>query len=242
MDDMFEFSLRRDKLYKQVADQIERLIVAESLRPGDKLPSERELAEQMGVSRTVIREAIRVLSVRGLLKVKSGCGTYVQELSAKDAAASIELFLKLRQSSESLQHVYEVRRILEVEAAGLAAERATLEDVASMKKSIDLMARYRDDPEAYTRHDVAFHAAVATATHNDLFGVLLSPISDLLLQMVRVSLDASGAADVGLVHHREILACIREHDPQKARRAMREHLEHARDLVERVHSEEEVNG
>lgn len=241
MDDMFEFSLSRDKLYKQVADQIERLIVAESLRPGDKLPSERELAEQMGVSRTVVREAIRVLSVRGLLRVKSGCGTYVQELSAKDAAASIELFLKLRQSSEWLQHIYEVRRVLEVEAAGLAAQRATSKDISTMRASIEQMANHRDDPEEYTRHDVAFHAAVVTATHNDLFGVLLGPISDLLLQMVRVSLDASGAADIGLVHHQDILECICEHDPQKARQAMHKHLQHARDLVERVRAREEAN-
>ena len=74
---MFGFSLQRDKLYKQVADKIQDLIAAESLRPGDKLPGERELADRMGVSRTVVREAIRVLGVRGLVRVKSGCGTYV---------------------------------------------------------------------------------------------------------------------------------------------------------------------
>ena len=90
MDEMFGFPLKRDKLYKQVADRIQHLITADSLRPGDKLPGERELAEQMGVSRTVIREAIRVLSDRGLVHVKSGCGTYVRELSHKDAAASFE--------------------------------------------------------------------------------------------------------------------------------------------------------
>ena len=92
MDERFDFSLRRDKLYQQVADQIQELILTDSLRPGDRLPAERELAERMGVSRTVVREAFRVLCDRGLVKVKSGCGTYVQELSHKDAAASIELF------------------------------------------------------------------------------------------------------------------------------------------------------
>ena len=77
---MFDFSLRRDKLYQQVADRIQQLIAEDALRPGDKLPGERELAERMGVSRTVVREAIRALSVRGLVKVKPGCGTYVQEV------------------------------------------------------------------------------------------------------------------------------------------------------------------
>ena len=234
MDEMFEFPLKRDKLYKQVADQIQGLIVADSLRPGDKLPGERELAEQMGVSRTVIREAIRVLSDRGLVSVKSGCGTYVRELSHKDAAASIELFLKLRQSPESFQHVYEVRRMIEVEAAGLAALRADQEDHASMETAIDGMADNKGDPQKYAECDLAFHAAVAAATHNELFGILLSPISELLEEMVRISLDAPTAVDEGLAHHHNILEQIKTQDTEKARQAMRDHLNHARDLIEIV--------
>ncbi|MFX1355569.1 MAG: FadR/GntR family transcriptional regulator [Promethearchaeota archaeon] len=238
---MFGFSLQRDRLYKQVADQIQKLIVADSLRPGDKLPSERELAEQMGVSRTVIREAIRVLSVRGLLKVKSGCGTYVQALSPKDAAASIELFLKFRQSPESFRNVYEVRRMIEVEASGLAAQRATPEDHAAMRTAIEGMAASVHDPEKYTDHDVAFHESVASATHNELFPVLLSPVSDLLAEMVRVSLGAAGAAEQGLAHHRNILKWILEGDPGRARSAMREHVDHAQELVEFIHTPASAN-
>jgi GntR family transcriptional repressor for pyruvate dehydrogenase complex len=234
MDEMFEFPLKRDKLYKQVADRIQNLIVADSVRPGDKLPGERELAERMGVSRTVIREAIRVLSDRGLVRVKSGCGTYVRELSHKDAAASIELFLKLRQSPESFQHAYEVRRMIEVEAAGLAAQRADLEDYTAMEAAIEGMATHRNEPEAYAESDFAFHAAVAAATHNELFGVLLSPISELLEEMVRISLDAPNAADEGLTHHHNILKQIKSRDAEKARQAMRDHLNHARGLIETV--------
>ena len=235
MDEMFEFPLKRDKLYKQVADQIQNLIVADSLHPGDKLPGERELAEQMGVSRTVIREAFRVLSDRGLVRVKSGCGTYVRELSHKDAAASIELFLKLKQSPESFQHVYEVRRMIEVEAAGLAAQRADQKDHASMETAIDGMAGHKGNPQRYAECDFAFHAAVAAATHNELFGVLLSPISELLEEMVRISLDAPNAVDEGLAHHRNILKQIKSQDVEKARQAMRDHLNHARGLIEIVH-------
>jgi GntR family transcriptional repressor for pyruvate dehydrogenase complex len=188
----------------------------------------------MGVSRTVVREAFRVLSDRGLVRVKSGCGTYVRELSHKDAAASIELFLKLKQSPESFQHVYEVRRMIEVEAAGLAALRADQEDHTSMETAIDGMAGHKGNPQRYAECDFAFHAAVAAATHNELFGVLLSPISELLEEMVRISLDAPNAVDEGLAHHLNILKQIKSRDVERARQAMRDHLDHARGLIEIV--------
>ena len=91
MGELFSFDLQRDQLSMQVADRLQHLIVAESLKLGDQLPGERELAKRLGVSRTVVREALRVLADRGLLKVKQGCGTFVCDLSPKDAAAPIEL-------------------------------------------------------------------------------------------------------------------------------------------------------
>jgi GntR family transcriptional repressor for pyruvate dehydrogenase complex len=236
MAEMFDFALKRDNLHKQVADQLQELIVADSLRPGDKLPSERVLAGRMGVSRTVIREAIRVLSDRGLVKVKSGCGTYVQELSHKDAAASLELFLKLRQGAQPFQDVYEVRRMIEVEAAGLAAQRATSRDYSAMEAAIEGMAAHKDDPDRFTTYDVAFHAAVAGATHNEIISVLFGPIAVLLGEMVRASLGAPQAVETGLRHHLKIIQQIKSRDPEKAKRAMRTHLEHAQALVEDAHT------
>jgi len=236
---MFAFPLHRDKLYKQVADQIQGLIVAESLCPGDKLPSERELAERLGVSRPVIREAIRALCVRGLVKVKSGCGTYIQELSPRNAAAPIELFLRLRQTTSSFDNLYEVRRMIEVEIAGLAAERAVEEDYAAMEAAIEEMIAHQDDPGRYVQYDLAFHSALSVATHNDLFAVLLSPISDLLLEAVRLSYHAPGAVEEGLAHHRNILNWVKRRDPQRARQAMRDHIRHAQALVEVVRKQVE---
>jgi GntR family transcriptional repressor for pyruvate dehydrogenase complex len=233
-EELFDFDLQRDRLYTQVADQIEQLITDESLRPGDKLPGEREMADRMGVSRTVVREAIRVLGVRGLVQVKTGCGTYVQEPSAKDAAASIERFLRLRQPSEPFAHIHEVRRMIEVETAGLAAARATDDDLARLQSTIEGMSAHRDDLDAYIKYDHAFHEGLAEATHNGLFNVLLGPISDLLHQVILVSVQAPGALDAGLNHHRNILAQLRKHDSEAARQAMREHLKQARELVETV--------
>jgi GntR family transcriptional repressor for pyruvate dehydrogenase complex len=234
VDEKFDFSIRRDRLYEQVTEQLQDLIVTESLRPGDKLPGERDLAERLGVSRTVIREAIRVLGVRGLVKVKPGCGTYIQELSPKDAAAPIELFLRLRQAPDSFDHLYEIRRMIEVEAAGLAAERATEEDHAAMEAAIEGMVAHQDDPERFTQYDLAFHTALAGATHNELFSVLLSPIANLWVKVVLISVHAPGATEDGVNYHRQVLRCVKERDSEKARQAMRAHIRHSQGLAEAV--------
>jgi GntR family transcriptional repressor for pyruvate dehydrogenase complex len=243
MSEMFDLPLHRNKLYEQVADRIQGLIVAESLCPGHKLPSERELAERLKVSRTVVREAIRALSVRGLVRVKPGCGTYVQELTPKDAAAPLELFLKLRRASDSFDDLHEVRRMIEVEVAGLAAERATEEDHQAMEAAIEGMVACRkathDDLDRYVQCDLAFHAALAAATGNDLFTVLLSPISGVLLEAIRLSSQVPGAVNDGIAHHRNILKWVRRGDVEKARQAMRDHIRHAHSLVERAREQAE---
>lgn len=239
MDKMFDFSLQRDKLYKQVADQLQHLIIAESLHPGDKLPGERELAERMGVSRTVVREAIRALSVRGLVKVRSGCGTYIQGPTSKDMAANIGLFLRLWQTPEPYRKIYEIRRMLEVEAAGLAAQRATADDHAALEAAIAGMVA-RQDTQGYVESDLAFHQAIATAAHNELFNVLLGPIADLLREFIVQSTRAPGSMQDGIEYHKEILRQIRGQNIGAARQAMHDHLAHAHDMVASFQKETEV--
>ncbi len=228
----FDFPLQRNKLYEQVADQIQELIVAESLRPGDKLPCERDLAQRLGVSRTVIREAIRVLCVRGLVTVKAGCGTYVRRPTPKDITAPIGLLLKLRQCPNTLNDLYEARCILEVECAGLAAERATDEDCAALEAALEAMKAHIADAEAFIHHDWMFHSALADATHNELFSVLLGVIGDLWREAALLTYQAPGAAESGLKYHRKILQRIRARDAEGARRAMHEHIRRSRSLAE----------
>jgi GntR family transcriptional repressor for pyruvate dehydrogenase complex len=238
----FSFPLYRDKLYEQVADQIQELIVAESLRPGDKLPCERDLAERLGVSRTVIREAIRALCVRGLVKVKAGCGTYVQQPTLKDMAAPIGLLLKLRQCPDTLNDLYEVRCMIEVECAGLAAGRATEEDCAVLEVAIEEMKAHVADAEEFIRRDLVFHSSLADATHNDLFSVLLSVIGDLWLEAALLTYQAPGAAESGLKYHRKIMQRIKERDTEGARRAMRDHIRHSRNLAEAARGQVALHG
>jgi GntR family transcriptional repressor for pyruvate dehydrogenase complex len=241
LEDIFDLSIRRDRLYEQVAEQIQELIVAESLLPGDKLPSERELAERLGISRTVVREAIHALSIRGLVKVKPGCGAYVRELSLEDAAAPFELLLKLRQTANTIDNLYEVRLMVETEIAGLAAQRASEEDIAALEMTIAEMDAHVDDPARFAEHDMAFHTILAKATQNDLFEVLMSSIGNLWQEMILISYHAPGAPRDGVEYHRAILQSIKEHDLEGARHAMRKHVLHSERLVEAINQQVEAS-
>ncbi len=235
MTDVFEFSLSRNRLSEQVANQIQQLIVAEALVPGDRLPGERALAQRLGVSRSVVREALRVLGVRGLVRVKPGCGTYVQELSLKDATAPLELFFRLKQSNESVADLMEVRRLIEVEAAALAAERATADDLLRLEALIEQMASRRGDEEGAAEADLAFHLVIAESTHNPLFPLLLRTITDLLSEAIAISYQAPGAGEFGLTHHRNVVICLGAHDPVRAREAMSRHIDESERLIRRAH-------
>lgn len=237
MDNLFDFSLQRDTLYEQIAERIVELIVSAALHPGDKLPGERELAEQLGVSRPVIRDATRILSVRGLVEVRPGSGTYIQELDPRQATAPIELYLRLRRAHNTFNQIYEIRHTLEVEIAGLAAERATEEDLAALEAAIDGMAANSEDSQLFTHYDLAFHSALGNATHNDLYNVLLTPITDLLLdyRLAAFYYDPEETIHTGLTGHREILDAVRSRDPRGARQAMLHHLKKAKGLYEAAH-------
>jgi GntR family transcriptional repressor for pyruvate dehydrogenase complex len=237
VDQLPGLSLHRDLLYEQIAEQIQEMIVNESLTPGDRLPSERDLAERMGISRSVIREAMRVLKVRGLIDVKSGSGTYVRRLDAGDVAAQVGLMLSMQQIPDQYRKLLEIRRTLEIDVAGLAAVRATPEDIAAMESAIQQLAAHSGDQNAFTENDLAFHAALAAATHNDLYTVLLAPIADLSLQFRRAAYenDTQASIEGALSYHQEILDRIKAQDPEGARDAMRDHLDQAERLISKAY-------
>lgn len=201
------------------------MIAANELRPGDALPPERELGAQFDVSRTVIREAVRTLRAKGLLEVKSGSGVRIVAVDGATVQESMRHFV--HGSSLDYAKVDEVRRVLEVAAAGLAAERATEEDVNHIDETIVLFENECADLEKSVLHDLAFHRALATATHNELFLVLHDSIGKMLIEVRRRNL-SRGRKERRLVveMHRRIGDAVAAHDPEAAREAMRDHLEH----------------
>jgi GntR family transcriptional repressor for pyruvate dehydrogenase complex len=216
---------REARLSDKVTDAILEMIASNRLKPGDALPAERELGIQFGVSRTVIREAVRGLSAKGLLEVKSGSGVRIVAVDAERVSESMRHYVKGSMMDYSL--VDEVRRVLEVAAAGLAAERATPDDIAVIDDTIVRFENECSDLEASVQIDIEFHRAVAAATHNELFLVLHDSIGQMLVEVRRRNL-SRGRPERRLVvkMHRRIRDGIAAHDPQAAQEAMRDHLGH----------------
>lgn len=237
MSGVFGSPLQQTRLYEQVSERIRNLIIDEALRPAERLPSERDLAAQLGVSRIVIREALKYLSAQGLVEVKQGSGTYVKRLSSEHVIDSIGLYLRFRRSDKAFANLLEVRRSLEVDIAALAAERATEEDLAAMQAAIEQMAAHVGDPEQFAKHDLVFHSALAAATGNEIYGLLLIPITDLLLdfRIAAYLYDTEEAIQGGLTHHRKVLEQVKAGDSDGAREAMNDHLEQAQNLFEKAH-------
>jgi len=214
---------RSDRLSDRVAKLILARIVESGLKPGDPLPSERVLGQQFGVSRTVVREAIRSLAGRGIITVRPGAGLTVAELDTSTASESISLLL--RGTTDRYDKVDEVRRLIEVHVAGLAAERATDEDIARIRGALAHQEQVIDDVDAVAPADGEFHRQLALATHNELFVVMLDSLGDVMLEMRRRAMRPAAGRKVFLGEHRAVVEAVAARDPAAARAAMVHHLD-----------------
>lgn len=214
--------VNRDRLYEQVAQQIQQFIVSAEWPAGSKIPTERELGEQFGVSRTVIREALKTLSERGLISILPGRGIFVADLSA--SALTEPMRLLLQRHNFSYENLVEARRVLEVEIAGLAAQRAQREQIERMRAAIAQMDDCLGDPDGFSKADQRFHVALAEATQNTMFPMLIDSISELVYESRQLIFGVVGAPSRGQSYHRALLEAIERRDGGAARRAMQEHL------------------
>ncbi len=219
---LFDQVAREPRLSDKVAETMLNTILSNRLTVGDRLPSERELGEQFGVSRTVVREAVRALVAKGLIEVRSGSGLRVAAVNATAVSESMSLYL--RGGTLAFEKVQEVRALLEVHLAGLAAERASEDDIAALREIHTRMQDEMSDVEALARDDLEFHRLIASATHNELYLLLLDSIGSSLIDIRRSNL-GSGSTPMTLKQHQAILERIAERDPEGARAAMNTHLE-----------------
>jgi GntR family transcriptional repressor for pyruvate dehydrogenase complex len=232
---VFRALAREATLSQRVARQIEEMIVARHLQPGDRLPTERELAGQFGVSRTVVREAVSGLTAKSLLEPVPGGGIIVRVPAAEAVTRSMSLFLRGGRPQMDYAKVHEVRRLLEVEVAGLAAERRTDEDLGALESILAEMEAIGDGTsERYIKDDVDFHAAIARATHNELFPLLLDAVVDIMTEVRRLGTQVPGSYESGVAHHRAIYDRIRAGDAVGARQAMFEHLKDSEAIMHRA--------
>jgi GntR family transcriptional repressor for pyruvate dehydrogenase complex len=220
--------IRRNKVYEEVAKQIERLIL-KKLKPGDKLPSERELAEMLQVSRSSIRDAIRGLELMGLVEPRQGAGTIVREISAESVVNPFANTLK--QQREQVAELLDFRLMLEPPLAARAATHATEDELAEMEEILQRQDAKMKRGEAAVDEDTEFHYAIALASGNTVVLKVLDVIMDLLRDTRERSLQVEGRAQRSLAGHRRILSAIKRHDGEAAKAAMRRHVEDVEEIV-----------
>ncbi len=215
-------AVKKTRIYQDIVAQLKELIADGKLRPGDQLPSERELSEMFQVSRASVREAIRALESMGFIEIRQGEGTYIAS-SVETLLASVASAL-LHQRDPLLQ-VFEARKILEPAITALAAERATAEDVGDLEAILAEQADQVAKGETGVEADTRFHSTLAEAAKNEVLLRLNEAIVDNLRETRLRSLQTQGRPPRSLAGHREILAAIGSKDPARAQAAMLNHLE-----------------
>lgn len=220
----------RTRLRDRAADELRDMVLCGGLGPGERLPPERELCARLGVSRTVVREALNLLEARGLISIEHGRGAVVSGGEPRAVRDTLGLLLRVRPSK--LWELLEMRRILEVGVAGLAAERAGAEEKSAMRDALDAMRDSIEAPEGYVDADVEFHALLARAARNEVLLTMLEPVVDLLRASRRVSATRPGAAPRALEEHERILGRVEDGDAAGAREEMRVHLANTAEDIE----------
>lgn len=233
---MFNTVNRDSTLTQRASEQIEDLIVSGTVRPGDRLPPERELGEKLGVSRTVVREAVRSLAAKGLLEVRTGSGTYARRVGSDTMKASLDLLL--RASALTPDEIHEVRVLLEIRIAELAALRARPDDIRVLQETIDRLKNPSITPQEYATADVSFHRHLAAATQNPLLHALLQAINDVMfaIRMRAASRLGDAPRERAVFYHSRILERVKARDGEGARAAMAEHLTYAQGVMRVVGS------
>src|SRR5579862_6593113 len=219
--------IRASRLYEQIVQQVEESIHKGALKPGDQLPPERELAEQFGVSRTAVREAVKTLREKGLVEAYPGRGTFITDGSSNTMKQSLHRMM--RSGNEGFAFLAEVRAILEPEIAALATTRADKEDLAAMREQVEVMDASQTDPDAYIEADLDFHLALAEAAGNPIILSLIDSIVGLLREQRLGTFETPGGPQRGQYYHRRILAAIETRNAEQARSEMRAHLQQVRD-------------
>ncbi|TDC51678.1 FadR family transcriptional regulator [Actinomadura sp. KC345] len=214
-------------LPERVVTQINELIVSERLKPGDRLPPERELASLLGVSRPVVREAVRVLAARGQLSVRHGRGIFVESPSAAQ-----DLRAAIAGEQVGLQELFDMREVLELAAVGWAAANATAEDVSGLREALDRLdeAAAQEPPDFALLQllDSAYHLKIVEMARNRFLLKTVNVLQDMMHASMQTTLSLPGRIEESRACHHRVFDAIVGHDPVQATEAMRGHLESAR--------------
>ena len=224
-------AVRKERRYEQVAEQIQKLIAQGTLKHGDRLPPERELATRFGVARSSIRDAVRTLEVMGILEPRQGAGTVVRDLSAESLVVPLATVLVRRR--ELVSELLDVRRMLEPGLAARAAKNATVEEVLELEDILRRQAEKLRRGEPTIEEDSEFHYVIGRAARNSVVLKVLDVLMDLLRESRARSLQAPGRPERSYAGHVRVLRAIKRRDSVAAEKAVRKHLEEIEAIVMR---------
>jgi GntR family transcriptional repressor for pyruvate dehydrogenase complex len=207
-----------------VAGNLREMIQRGELRHSDRLPPERDLAKQLGVSRPTLRAGIRSLVALGVLQARQGAGTFVVEADESPTLDSSALSLMAALNGFTSDEMFEARQLLEMAIAGLAAENANGDQLAAMAEELANMYAALDDPQAYFIHDIRFHQTIAAASGNRILTALMNMVTRILFDVRSKTVNRARDLKESAEMHRLVYRAIRERNPEAARQAMRDHL------------------
>ena len=211
---------------EQVVRHIAKLIEEGRLKPGDRLAAERDLAQELGVSRPTVRAGLHALGAMGVIESRQGAGTFITDGPPRLGAGPLSFLAALYGFKR--EEIFEARKVLEVGAAGLAAERGLTDHLAPMAEEVTGMFANMNAPQTYLVHDVRFHRAVAAASGNPVLLALVEMVSSLVYEQRKLTVEHAVDLKESAEMHRKIYQAIRDRDPERAREEMARHLDLAR--------------
>lgn len=224
-ESLFEPVSANKRHFEHIVENIRRAIYTGTLEAGQQLPSEPDLARQFNVSRSAVREALKVLELSGLLTVRRGYhgGTFVSPPDFEEASEVATLSLHLGHTT--VDQLTEAREVIEIRAAELAATRCSDPEVATLEETIGQMEQYVNLPARFITADIDFHMAVAEMSQNNVFVFTLSAIRKLLIRDLNRLIVENTMREAIIQQHCDVLGAIKQHDPNRAGRTMRSHLQ-----------------
>lgn len=216
--------IKRKNISEQVYEQLKHQLLVGEWKPGDKIPSENELASSFEVSRVTVRQALQKLTTLGLIETKLGEGAFVKEITP--GIYMNNMFPVVYLGRDSVVEVMEFRAIIEVGAAGMAAERITDKNIEKLEDYYKKMQENADNIEKYVDYDLSFHSQLAEVTRNSLVIQMYCILQDILRMTIQNITEKNGV-EIGLKFHKILIDCMKEHDVEKAKETMYTHVQEA---------------
>lgn len=216
--------VKKVNISDQVYEQLKEQLISGVWKQGDKIPSENELVALFNVSRVTVRQALSKLITLGLLETKLGEGTFVKEITPGVYMKEMIPYIYL--NKDSFREVLEFRLVIEVETAGIAAEKITDKDIARLERCLNRMIDYKDELGKYVHEDLHFHMIIAKSTQNSLIIQVNNIVREIIRETIKNVTEEIGI-EVGLKYHKLLIDSFKQRDAEMAKKMMREHLQQA---------------